>query len=187
MSDKSKIKIARAFEELLQSRSISKITISHIVEACGISRQTFYNHFPDIYALIYWAHESLIEEAVTRFWQVTDFCLAFEMCAATMREHRVFYQQIIRMDGPNSFLELFAQENVRLSALHLQRDCGVTPDESTLFLLQLYWHGAARMLLDWIRQDMPQDPRALALLLYEGLPRSLRRFWPEPEGKQRDE
>ena len=40
--------IAEAFIRLSKQKNIDKITVKDLVEACGISRQTFYYHFQDI-------------------------------------------------------------------------------------------------------------------------------------------
>ena len=44
--------IAEAFIRLSKQKNIDKITVKDLVEACGISRQTFYYHFQDIYDLL---------------------------------------------------------------------------------------------------------------------------------------
>ena len=52
MPSDMKERIAREFAELARTKSIDKITVKDIVEACHITRQTFYYHFQDIYDLI---------------------------------------------------------------------------------------------------------------------------------------
>ncbi len=48
----------RALEDslkgLLSQKPLNKITVSDIIEDCGISRPTFYYHFKDIYDLVDW-------------------------------------------------------------------------------------------------------------------------------------
>jgi len=43
-----KEKIAETFTEMAKQKNPDKITVKDLVEACGISRQTFYYHFQDI-------------------------------------------------------------------------------------------------------------------------------------------
>ena len=54
--------LAKAFAELLEKRSIDKVTVKDIVAACGVNRQTFYYHFRDIYDLMEWALTAEIEK-----------------------------------------------------------------------------------------------------------------------------
>lgn len=49
--------IAEAFVRLSKQKNIDKITVKDLVEACGISRQTFYYHFQDILEVIEWSIE----------------------------------------------------------------------------------------------------------------------------------
>ena len=58
--------IAQAFKELAQQKSIDKITVKSLIEACGISRQTFYYHFQDIMDVISWSLQQVSEETLAR-------------------------------------------------------------------------------------------------------------------------
>lgn len=49
-----KDQIADIFLELVRKKSVDKITVRDIVEKCGITRQSFYYHFSDIFNLIEW-------------------------------------------------------------------------------------------------------------------------------------
>ena len=46
--------IAETLVRLLEQKSVDKITVKELVEACGISRQGFYYHFQDIMEVIEW-------------------------------------------------------------------------------------------------------------------------------------
>ena len=51
----TKKKIADCVRQLMKRKEISKITIGDIMEATGMSRQSFYYHFKDIYDLVEWS------------------------------------------------------------------------------------------------------------------------------------
>lgn len=44
--------ILRTFQEMLEEMPFDRITVSALVRRCGISPNTFYYHFQDIYALL---------------------------------------------------------------------------------------------------------------------------------------
>ena len=44
-----KYKLATAMKECMKSASVEKITVTEIVETCGVTRQTFYRNFKDKY------------------------------------------------------------------------------------------------------------------------------------------
>ena len=55
MPSDMKERIAGKFAELTLEKSVDKITVKDIVEACHITRQTFYYHFQDLIDVIDWS------------------------------------------------------------------------------------------------------------------------------------
>ena len=55
--------VADALMEMITRRGADKITVKDLVEACGISRQTFYYHFRDITDVVEWAARRAGERA----------------------------------------------------------------------------------------------------------------------------
>ena len=60
--------IADAYIKMLQQKSIDKITVTSLLEACHISRQTFYYHFHDLLDVLEWsfrqATANLLEQSL---------------------------------------------------------------------------------------------------------------------------
>lgn len=44
--------IIQTFREMLEKSPLDKITVTNIIERCGINRNTFYYYFRDIYDLL---------------------------------------------------------------------------------------------------------------------------------------
>ena len=65
-SERTKLKIANTFEELLCEKPFNKITVQDIADRCGISRQTFYNHFLDKFDLSIWIYHQLLARTTRR-------------------------------------------------------------------------------------------------------------------------
>ena len=57
MGDLTKRALSQALGELLEEKPLDKITISSITDRCGLTRNTFYYHFEDIYDLLRWEFE----------------------------------------------------------------------------------------------------------------------------------
>ena len=51
MKQTTKQAIQASFRTLLLAKSLDKITVRDIVEDCGLTRNTFYYHYEDIYDL----------------------------------------------------------------------------------------------------------------------------------------
>ena len=69
MSGFTKEIIARTFTELLEEKSMAKITVKDIVERCGVNRNTFYYHFRDKYDIMHWIFEQQVAASGMRFWK----------------------------------------------------------------------------------------------------------------------
>lgn len=65
MAPNTKAMIADAFLELSKRQSVDKITVKNLVDACHISRQTFYYHFQDILDVIEWSAKQSFQELLT--------------------------------------------------------------------------------------------------------------------------
>ena len=84
----TKKKIADCVRQLMKRKEISKITIGDIMEATGMSRQSFYYHFKDIYDLVEWscledARKALEEKKTHDTWQ-EGFLNIFEAVLANV-------------------------------------------------------------------------------------------------------
>ena len=66
MSNKTKKLIAETLLSMAQHKNLDKITVTDLVEACGISRQTFYYHFQDILDVIEWTIGQAVQNALER-------------------------------------------------------------------------------------------------------------------------
>lgn len=74
----NKRKIVNAYFELLKKKNVDKITIKDIVERCGLTRQSFYYHFRDIFDLIEWAMDEAISTVSKETLQAKSFREALE-------------------------------------------------------------------------------------------------------------
>ena len=54
ISFQTKKRLAQALKKSMAKKSFDKITVKELLEACDLSRPTFYYHFQDIYALMEW-------------------------------------------------------------------------------------------------------------------------------------
>ena len=81
MATSTKKALADALKKMMVIKPIDRITVNDLVETCGVSRQTFYYHFDDVYDLLEWVFEedanaNLPSEVVYDNWKhdVTLWC-----------------------------------------------------------------------------------------------------------------
>ena len=57
--------LAESLKRAMKQKSFSKITVSEIIQDCGVNRKTFYYHFEDVYDLLEWHLNNEIERAIS--------------------------------------------------------------------------------------------------------------------------
>lgn len=66
-SQLTKKALSESLKELMKYSSLNKITVQQIVNHCGVTRHTFYNHFQDIYDLLGWTYKYEIIEGLDNY------------------------------------------------------------------------------------------------------------------------
>ena len=74
-----KQRIAAAYMQLARSGDVDRITVTSLVEACGISRQTFYYHFRDIMDVLEWGIRQTLERDLEASLQTPDSRAAIQI------------------------------------------------------------------------------------------------------------
>ena len=72
-SHQTKLLLANALKSCMESKAFSKVTVTDLITACGVNRNTFYYHFDDIYSLLKWMFEQETVEIIAKFDLMTDY------------------------------------------------------------------------------------------------------------------
>lgn len=79
MSENTKIKISDGLIRLIEKENGSRITVTSLIKACGISRQTFYYHFKDMDDVLEWSAARVTDELVRAGRDTADMRSAIEI------------------------------------------------------------------------------------------------------------
>lgn len=72
MHGDTKKMIAEQLFRILEHKKLEDVTIKYLVDACGISRQTFYYHFQDIIDVLEWGMRLAVEQDLAKSLQTQD-------------------------------------------------------------------------------------------------------------------
>lgn len=182
MSQVTKRALEQSLKNLLLKKPLTKITINDIAEDCGINRMTFYYHFKDIYDLVEWscledARKALKEKKTYETWQ-QGFIQLFE----AVQENKPFIMNVYRCvqrEQVEKYLKPLV-DNLLLGVIN-EESVGMTVrDEDKAFIAQVYSYMFVGLMLDWIRNDMRENPETLvnrlALVLKDTVSQALKRF-----------
>ena len=148
---------------LMEKKSMDKITVTDLVDTCGISRQTFYYHFQDLMDVVEWSMEQIVEEKIQEGMTIEDPEEAlYRMIAYTPKEKEII-ANLLRSQQREQ-IERAIIKNLRnyLSAMMKRKNSDLDIGEEDMEVLLDFWaFGIVGVLLSSIsRGDL--DERKLA-------------------------
>ena len=149
--------LASTLKEMMEEKSLSKITINDLTQSCGVSRQTFYNNFRDIYDLVEWIYLQDTEILVGKDVTYDNWQDALASIFQYIADNRSFVLNTYRSFG-KEYLEKFLNQEVEhfLTNLIFQ-EIQVTGEEAQQveFSISFYTYALVGIGLDWIEKQMP--------------------------------
>ena len=163
MSQVTKRALEQSLKNLLLKKPLTKITVGDITDDCGINRMTFYYHFKDIYDLVEWscledAKRALDEKKTYDTWQ-QGLLQIFK----AVQENKPFILNVYRCVHREQ-VEKYLQPLVDQLLLNVinEEAAGITVrDEDKQFIAQIYSYMFIGLMLDWIKDDMLEDPQQI--------------------------
>lgn len=170
--NRTKTALDQALRQLLATKPLEQIRIREVTELCAIRRQSFYYHFPDLYALFDWSLEQERSALLAR----QGHCLTWRQALADLLDHlahqRPYYRALLAQQGRaglRALLEPVLDHVLTPTLEYYQCRCGAAQNGSPA---QECWLPLLLTLLEtWVREEA-QDPRptldVLDVLLRQG-------------------
>ena len=182
MSELTKRALEQSLKNLLLQKPLNKITISDIADDCGINRMTFYYHFKDIYDLIEWAcvedaSRALEGKKTYDTWQEGLLQIFY-----AVRENKPFIMNVYHcVDRAQVEKYLTPLTDELLMGVIEEKSRGVQMrSEDKEFIARIFSYCFIGMMLDWIRDDMKEQPEIivdkLALVLKDAVTNAIERM-----------
>lgn len=89
-TDDTKRRLAHTLREMMATTALDHITISALTKRAGVTRNTFYYHFEDIYSLLAWVYEQEIIVQMAKYAQITEWQKALRMLLDYIDDNRTF-------------------------------------------------------------------------------------------------
>lgn len=156
-----KAKIANTLNELLQHKDLDKITVKELVDACNISRQTFYYHFQDIMDVVEWYQNQVLKASIEKSLEAPTFGEAIRGMVYETYSHRELIRQFMASRRWREMEDLFLKA-VRTYLRELFRgkgstiSCGPADLEA---VLSFYACGLVGMMFTDLKQKTPDLDR----------------------------
>lgn len=163
---RSKKFIREAFLELLQTKTIDQITVSEITARADLSRNTFYSHYQDVFAVL----EELQEEAVlqlkaaldeSREKQQLERPLEFlENLAKILTASEDQYRILLNIKGADAFVARLKQTLLSYITEWLDPEIIARPREYLIFL-EILSSGFINLFQKYLYNETDLTPREI--------------------------
>ncbi len=114
--------IGNTFEEMMEYKSIDKITIKDLVDACNISRQAFYYHFRDIMDVVKYKFEKNMRTVLANSLNTSSLEEALQIFILEISKRKTIIQK-----------QVISQRKEEIAVIVDFYSCGITT-----FLLKQY-------------------------------------------------
>lgn len=163
VSQITKRAIEQSLKNLLLKKPLTKITINDIAEDCGINRMTFYYHFKDIYDLVEWAcledaKKALEDKKTYDTWQ-QGYLQIFD----AVRDNKPFIMNVyhcVHKEQVERYLQPLVNHLV-LNVIDGEIKNRSIRESDKQFIAQIYSYIFMGLMLDWIKDDMRQEPKEI--------------------------
>ena len=163
MSQVTKRALEQSLKNLLLKKPLTKITVSDIADDCGINRMTFYYHFKDIYDLVEWscledAKRALDEKKNYDTWQ-QGLLQIFE----AVQQNKPFILNVYRCvhrEQVEKYLQPLVDE-LLIGVIEEKANGMTVREEDKQFIAQAYGYMFIGLMLDWIKDNMREDPQQI--------------------------
>jgi len=150
-------------KEMAEKKSLSKITINDLTQACGVSRQTFYNNFKDIYDLVEWIYLKEVVTPIEKGKIYDKWQDALTSIFQYISENHVFVLNTYRSFGKGFLEKVLRQEIELFLSNQVFKKIEVTKEEAKQveFSYSFYTYALVGVGLDWIEKQMPESVEEL--------------------------
>ncbi|MCI1964907.1 MAG: dihydroxyacetone kinase transcriptional activator DhaS [Oscillospiraceae bacterium] len=155
--------IAQSVKELMKKEDLRKISVSDIVQNCGVNRQTFYYHFKDKYDLVNWIYYNEVVSVVSSQKSFHDWSDVMLDILNIMKREKYFYRNALNVTGQNAFQDYFFNltKSLLIEIIGAMEDGKGIREDDKNFIAEFYTYGLVGIVIQWARNGMKEQPREL--------------------------
>ncbi len=162
---KTKRQFSKALKSLLESKPLSRITISELAKSCNMNRKTFYYHFDDLEQLLKWTLEQEAVDILKEYGRMNNFTEAVEFSVDYVYKNKTFLAGIYMSIGNDQLSGFFRDDyrEVILMAIKMhENNLGVKISDSFRnFLSSFYANALAGQLFEILLDDTTETRQTI--------------------------
>lgn len=155
---------ADTLSNLLEVKTLNKISVTDIAKTCGVSRQTFYNYFNDIYELIEWYYIQQTNELLDGYSDIDNWQKGYIRIMEWALKHKKMVLNTYR-SIQHEYVEVFIYDVLYQYIIRVveKESYGLNVnDDQKDFVANFYTLAITACSLNWIRKGMKDKPEDIA-------------------------
>lgn len=160
MSNITRKLISEKTLELASKRPVNKITVKEVVDACGITRNTFYYHFHDVYDVL----NSILKDKMTElnFDDNTDFDNKIFDLIDYCASYKKVWKNLYAAMGREKFSEFVLREMSFVIEAYIDSHEGaeLINKRDRRIISEFYGEGLVGVMIRWIQNRKGSDDGA---------------------------
>ena len=159
----AKTALARALRDALTTTPLSKVTVSGLTRAAGVTRQAFYYHFSDIRDLTVWVFKREVGNQVAAHSTYDEWSDGLLAMLVWMQSHPEETRSVLSSLGMEEFqIFLYKQLRAVMEPIvdHYSDGLTVTADDHE-FVTEHFTLSVLGHVSQWLATDMSADPAIL--------------------------
>ncbi|WP_105300340.1 TetR/AcrR family transcriptional regulator [Anaerococcus marasmi] len=152
--------IKKEFMNLLDKKTLNKITVTELAKKCDIERKTFYYHYENLEQLIKEIFESELDVVIEEFNENLSWEDSFILAAKFILENKKAIRHIYYSDykaNVEKYVYSMAGEVITKYVKHISK--ATRAKEVDINLISYFYQCAlSSALIQWIATDMQTDP-----------------------------
>lgn len=160
MAQMTKKALAAALKNLLEHKTLDKITVSDLTDACGVNRQTFYYHFKDIYDLLEWIYKDDATRVIPGKKTHDNWKDAYLKLFRYVQKNRALVMNTYH-SLQRDLLENYVHNEAYLLVKEVVDECAEgrqVREEDKAFVAKFYQYALVDIVLEWLDHGMKEEP-----------------------------
>lgn len=171
-----KLLIVQAVEKLMSTTPFDNLTVRQVCKQANISRQTFYRHFQDKYAIAPWFWDLLAERYLAQTGRSLSWYEGNLIMIRKQLEHKEFFTYFYNAN--NHEYSSFKKHSYRSRTASLRRTIVERHGDEALtdeinFQVEFFVDAETRVIERWVLRGMDTQPETLARYIEGCVPSKL--------------
>lgn len=155
--------LINALNTILPTKPIDKISVKDVVTECGFTRQTFYNHFSDIYALVERAAYLNAKKILDNVSDYENWQKGFFDVMVVIRENKPAIDNVYH-SAYRDLMEKYIYEIISgyIIVVVEKQAVGMNVDQKHKdFIAHFYSLAFIALIFEWVQDGMKDDPKEI--------------------------